>query len=248
MKLAVGNATAKLKASDDDFFIDFDNLMTFSATYTLEEWTMRFSLSKTDLGDYELTSLDDVINTLDSVPTTLWPQAADLSNSFNAKNHTIEYAALGLTYDSENWLIQSEMGVSESGWLIASSNLNAYISAGYRLDTAILFAGISVSENRHDVTEITAPQFSPGTVPQLSVPIKQLAIAAKPFVERLVVHQHSINIGTKWQMSDNMVLKAQIDHFDIQPAGSGLWGLSSPADIAKGHKVNVFTLSASMVF
>ena len=248
LKLAAGNTTAKLTASGDDFFIDFDNLMTFSATYALDAWTMRFSVSRTELGDYKQASLDEFINLLDSVPPIIWPQAAALSASFNTEKHTVEYAALGLTYDNDNWLIQSEVGLSESGWAAISSNLNAYLSVGYRLDSTTIFTGISISENRHELTDVTPPQFPPGTPIQISLPVQQLAFAAKDAADRLVVHQHSINIGAKWQISDNWALKAQIDHFDIKPTGGGLWSISNAEDVGKRHKVNVFTLSASVVF
>ena len=62
------------------------------------------------------------------------------------------------------------------------------------------------------------------------------------------VHQHSINIGVKWQLSERLVLKAQLDRFDIKPVGAGLWSLSNPADVDEGHKVHMLSLNASMVF
>jgi hypothetical protein len=248
LKLAAGNTTAKLKASGQDFLIDFDHLMTFSATYVLDAWTMRFSVSQADVGDYKFEALNEFIDLLNSVPAPVWPQAASLSASFDTKNHSIEYAALGLTYDSDNWLIQSEIGISESPWLVASSNINGYVSVGYRLDKVTLFSSVSISENRHKITTVTAPQFLPGTPIQVTFPLQQLALASKEAVDRLVVHQHSINVGVKWQASENLIVKAQIDHFDIQPFGGGLWGISDPENVEKEHRINVFTVSANMVF
>ena len=110
------------------------------------------------------------------------------------------------------------------------------------------FAGISISENRHKPTDVTPAQFPPGTPRQISLPVQQLAFAAKDAADRLVVHQHSINIGAKWPISDNWALKAQIDHFDIKPTGGGLWSINNAVDVGKRHKVNVFTFSASVVF
>lgn len=85
LKLAYGGSTAKIKAYNDDFFIDFDNLTTLSATYSLDAWTMRFSLSRSGFGDYKLTALDEFISSLDSVPQSIWPQAQTISNKFNTE-------------------------------------------------------------------------------------------------------------------------------------------------------------------
>jgi hypothetical protein len=248
LKLATGSTTAKFKSGGSDFFIDFDDLITFSATYALNAWTMRLSVSKANLGSYRLESLDEFINFLNSVPNAIWPQAASLAQSFDTKNHQIEYAAFGVIYDEDNWLIQSEVSISESGWTVAPSNISAYISAGYRLNNVTLYTGISVAQNRHNATTVADPQFPPGTPPQNSVPIQQLALASQYVIDRTLVHQYSINVGAKWHISDNMVLKAQIDHFDIQPNGGGLWAIDDPADVQKGHRINLFSISTSVVF
>lgn len=248
LKLAWGSSTAKLKSSNKDFFIDFDNLATFSATYSLDAWTMRFSLSKTDLGDYKLATLDEFLGFLDAVPQSIWPQAKALSNKFNTKGHSIEYAAFGLTYDNENWFIQSEIGISESDWLVAPSVLNTYISIGYRIDNAIFYTSFSTAKNRHDVISVTDPLFPSGTPEQISQPLQQLALATQAAVKIPIVHQHSINVGVKWQLSERLALKAQFDRFDIQPVGAGLWGLSNAKDVDEGHIVHMLSLNASMVF
>ncbi|MGB0948216.1 MAG: hypothetical protein ACPGUG_15465 [Pseudoalteromonas marina] len=248
LKLAYGGSTAKIHAYNDDFFIDFDNLTTLSATYSLDAWTMRFSLSRSAFGDYKLTALDEFIYSLDSVPQSIWPQAQTISNKFNTKGNSIKYAAFGLTYDYDNWLIQSEMGISESDWIIAPSVLNSYISAGYRVNNAIFYTSFSAAKNRHNVIKVIDPVFSPGTPEQISKPIRQLALAAQASIKIPYVHQHSINVGVKWQLSERLALKAQLDRFDIKPVGAGLWSLSNPADVDKGHKVHVLSLNASMVF
>ena len=232
----------------DHAFKSFDNLTTLSATYSLDAWTMRFSLSRSAFGDYKLTALDEFISSLDSVPQIIWPQAQTISNKFNTEGNSIRYAAFGLTYDYDNWLIQSEMGISESDWIIAPSVLNSYISAGYRVNNAIFYTSFSAAKNRHNVIKVIDPVFSPGTPEQISKPIQQLALAAQASIKIPYVHQHSINVGVKWQLSERLALKAQLDRFDIKPVGAGLWSLSNPADVDKGHKVHVLSLNASMVF
>ncbi|TMO74835.1 hypothetical protein CWC17_07705 [Pseudoalteromonas sp. S3785] len=248
LKLAYGSSTAKLQAYNDDFFIDFDNLTTLSATYTQDAWTMRFSLSRSDFGNYKQSSLREFIAALDSVPQSIWPQAQSISNKFNTKGNSIEYAAFGATYDNNNWLIQSELGVSESDWIVAPSVISGYISAGYRVDDAIFYAGFSAAKNRHDVVKVNNPVFLPGTPDQVSVPIQQLAVATQAAAGITNVHQYSINVGVKWHFSDRLVFKAQLDRFDIKPQGAGLWSLSDPSDANKGNKVHILSLNASMVF
>lgn len=248
LKLAAGQTTTKLTSAGDKFHIDFDNLITFSASYSLEAWTLRFSASRTDIGGYKLDSMAQLIAAFRAVPASLWPQAQSLAQSYDTEGKTVSYAAFGVSYDYDNWLIQSEVGISESQWLVSPSNLNAYVSVGYRFGDVTVYSGVSISENRNDVTNIPVPQFPPGIPEQITLPIQQLAVIAQDAVELPVVHQHSINIGAKWHFSDTVVIKAQIDHFDIQPYGGGLWSRSKPEDVKIGHRVNVFSLSTSLVF
>jgi hypothetical protein len=248
VKLAAGQTTTKLKSDNNDFFIQFDNLLSLSANYAVNEWILRFSVSRGDIASYNLDTLKQFAQALKSVPNFIWPQAVNLAEGLEGQGHKISYAAFGLTYDSDNWLIQSEVGISETKWLVAPSNINAYLSAGYRIDDVTLYSGISLSKNRHDVTDIIEPQFPSGTPEQISLPIQQLAAITKSVVERPVVNQHSFNIGVKWHYSDSLVIKAQIDHFVIEPLGGGLWGINDPADVDKGHQINVFSLSSSVVF
>lgn len=248
LKLAYGTSTAKLKAYNNDFFIDFDNLTTFSANYMLDEWTMRFSLSHSNLGDYKSSNLHAFIDALDAVPQSIWPQAQRISAKFNTQGNTLEYAAFGLTYDNDNWLVQSELGVSESDWIVAPSVLSAYVSAGYRVNNAIFYTGFSAAKNRDDVVKITDPIIPPGIPDQTSAPIQQLAAITESAVKITNVHQHVINIGVKWQLSERIALKAQLDRFDIKPEGAGLWSLADPNDATKSNKVHIISLNASMVF
>ncbi|XQF90213.1 hypothetical protein ACOBV8_17705 [Pseudoalteromonas espejiana] len=171
-----------------------------------------------------------------------------MSAKFNTRGNSLEYAAFGLTYDHNNWLIQSELGVSESDWIVAPSVISGYISAGYRVDDAIFYTGFSAAKNRHDVVKVNTPVFLPGTPDEISVPIQQLAAATQAAAGITNVHQHSINVGVKWHFSDRLVFKAQLDRFDIKAQGAGLWSLSDPSDANKSNKVHILSLNASMVF
>lgn len=248
LKFAAGETTTTSKSGDDVFFIDFDNLITLSASYVINDWTLRFSASKTDLGSFELEALSNFIDILGAVPNQLWSQAQSFSTGLNTAGHKITYSALGLTYDSDNWLIQSEVSISDSQWLVAPPNLNAYISIGYRFDELTLYSSLSVSENRNELIQAVQPEFAVGTPAEIYVPVQQLVSATQGVIDRVNVHQHSVNFGVKWYFSEKMVIKAQVDHFKIQPFGSGLWDIKDPLDVGMSHNINVFTLSSSVVF
>lgn len=248
VKLAVGETTAKLQSDSDIFFIDFNNLITLSSTYSINEWTIRFSASQTSLGSYEFGELSDFIDILNTIPPQLWPQANEFAADLDTQNKKVTYYAFGLTYDSENWLIQSELGVSNSQWLVAPPNLSAYISVGYRFDEFTLYSSLSVAENHDERKIVTQPDFPAGMPVGITGPIQQIVNITQNAIDRPRVHQHSVNIGVKWYFSEKIVIKAQIDHFAIQTFGGGLWNISTPQDVAKSHDINVFTLSSSVVF
>lgn len=248
VKLALGKTTTKSKTDGEDFFLYLDNIVTLSTTYTQNEWTFRLSTSTSDTEGYKSDGLDQALSYFNTIPANIWPQASEVVRLLNTDGHQIRFTAAGLTFDNDDWMIQSEIGVSDSEWAIAPTNLNGYLSVGRRFNQVTYHASISVAENRGNIPKIQAPTFAEGTPIEVSAPIIQLANFTQGLLLRPSVHQYSYSVGAKWYFSEQIVFKAQFDHFDIQAYGGGLWGFENYNDLSKKQHINALSLSSSVVF
>ncbi|MBJ7540022.1 hypothetical protein [Marinomonas transparens] len=247
IKLAVGETTPTLMASDEELSVTFDDLYTLSAVYLKDEWTFRAATSRSKISDFKSPPFNTLIDGLNSVPSNVWSQAAEFSHGFESQHHTINYSALGLTYDNFDWLIQTEIGTTTSDWMVAPSNISGYLSIGYRVNEVTYFGGMSVAKNKKDTTDVVTPELA--YLPeQQQAAIRQLINNTEYAINRSVVDQKSFNLGAKWYYSDKVVLKVQADHFIIQPRGGALWDIDTSTDIETEHNVNLVSLSVSVVF
>jgi len=248
IKLATGQTSPKLGAGDEEFSVTFKDLFTLSATFVKDEWTIRASTSIANISEFESAPFSYLVSGLNSIPASLWSQAAAFSHGLDSQYHDVTYTALGLIYDNYDWLIQAELGTVNTDWLLAPSNITGYISAGYRIEDMTYFAGVSIAENKKEAPQVNTPELLEYLPLEIRIATERLVAGTQYALQRAVVHQHSVNIGAKWYYSDKLVFKAQVDHFMIQPIGGGLWDIDSQADIESKHNINLFSLSASMVF
>jgi hypothetical protein len=247
LKLAAGQTSTKLRFGTEPFTINFSNILTLSAAYQIGDFTVRASHSLSDVKSYEATELEQLQQGLAMIPTELWPQAKYYADGIAAQPHEISYSAFGLAYDHDNWLLQTEVGRSQSSWLTAPSNYSAYVSLGYRQDDITYYSSLALVKNRRSL-DFLAPQLSEALPAEIRVPIQQIAAGTLATLQRNTSEQQSLSIGAKWHYSEKLVFKAQADHFNIDPYGGGLWDVEAPLDIESAHQINVFSVSASLVF
>ena len=248
VKLAAAQTEPKLGALNQDFSIKFNNILTLSTTYVKDAWTFRASTSKADIREFKSDQFSSLINALNAIPPSLWSQAADYAQGFDAKNKNINYSALGLAYDNFDWLFQAEIGTVNSDWLISPSNYTGYVSLGYRIGELTYFASLSVAKNKNAKPQVAPPELPSYLPEEIRLATLQLVEGTDIASKRAIVDQYSFNIGAKWYFSNNLVIKAQIDHFVLQPIGGGLWDMAAQTDVASKHQINLFSLSGSVVF
>jgi len=236
LKLAAGHTTTKLRFGTEPFTINFNDILTISAAYQVGDFTLRASDSFSDVKSFEADELQQLQQGLSMIPTELWPQAKYYADGIAAKPHEISYSAVGLAYDHANWIVQTEVGKSQSSWLTAPSNYSAYVSIGYRLNDITYYSSLALVKNRRSL-EFLAPQLPDALPAEIRVPIQQIAAGTELTLQRSTTEQQSVSIGAKWHYSEQLVFKAQADHFNIDPYGGGLWDIEAPEDIASSQQV-----------
>jgi len=249
VKLAVGETVPKLSVRDEELSITFNDLYILSAIYLKDEWTFRASTARSKISDFKSDAFYTLIDSLNSAAQTdIWPLAGRFAYGFEPEHHIMNYSAFGLTYDNTDWVIQAEFSSTKSDWMVVPSNINGYFSAGYRVNEMTYFGGFSVAKNIKNKREALEPKFSPHLPDEVKIPVQELIAVTDYAVKRAMVDQKSINLGAKWDYSNQLVFKMQADHFMIEPRGSALWNVNSSADLEAGHDINVISFSASMVF
>jgi hypothetical protein len=249
IKLGLGQTTAELIAGGEDLSITFDDLYTLSAVYLKNQWTFRVAASKSNFSNFKSTPFNYLIDGLNSLdPTNTWPQPAQLASEFEARNHTMNYSALGVVYDDMNWLIQAEIGSVESDWMVTPSNVNGYISVGYRINEVTYYSSFSVAKNTKDTPKMLSSEALPYLPEHYQLAAEELIRQTNYALSRTIVDQKSINLGANWHYSDTLVLKMQADHFMLESSGGNLWGLNSQINIDAEHDVNLISVNANWVF
>jgi hypothetical protein len=219
-----------------------------SAVYLKDEWTFRVATSKSTVLNFESVPFKTLIDGLNKVTSmNLWPQAEYFARGFE-QGHRIKYSALGLAYDNDNWLIQSEVGTTKSDWMIIPSNINGYLSVGYRVNEMTYFGGLAMAKNKKDRVDVLRPDSLAYLPEGFKLRATELIDATEYIIKRTTVEQKNLNIGAKWYYSDKVVFKVQADHFIIEPTGGGLWDINEVSDIDIEHNVNLISFSASLVF
>lgn len=248
LKLAGGSTQPKVNEGENTIDVKFDNLLSLSAVYSTYNWTLRASSSRADTNIVNATGLNQVIGGLHQIPAALWVQADELANGLNSAGHDIRYNALGIAYDSDPWLLQAEFGNVRSDWLVVPSSNAGYISVGRRFDDLTYYASVSVTRKKGQSPRVVAPELPDYLPIEVITQTQQLAAITDTIIKRSSVDQSSLSLGVKWHAASNLVVKAQLDRFNIRPEGGALWKIEQPADMVKSHQINLFSLSASVVF
>ena len=248
VKLAGGSATPKLGNGDEEFSVKFDDLYTLSAVYVNDNWTYRASSSSLNIAEFTSGTYNYLITSLLAIPGSLWAQASSLARGLDSQYHSATYHALGVTYENSNWTLQSEIAKANSRWLLIPSNTTGYLSLAYRLDNVSYYGGVSYVKNKDELPLITLPELPDYLPPETQQGLVQLAYGVETVIQRTTPHQYSFNLGMKWYASDDVVFKAQLDHFILQKEGGGLWDIDAKQQIESQHHINLFSLSASTVF
>ncbi len=173
-------------------------------------------------------------------PEVLFPLQPYLEEFYLVENSTVEQIACSIKYSSKGWILQSEIGRLQFEKAMGLALDSAYFSAGYRLGAFIPYGVIAWLKSSTD----NLPQLAPaGTSPTML----QYAInTLHKSLDSLEARQTTFSLGIRWDIYDNMAIKAQWNHHWIPEGGAYLWGnnFTSIDDM----EVNTFSLSLDFIF
>lgn len=155
-KLAYGRTDAQMSVTAESFGLKFDELIASKISYSQDNWKIRASLARVEIDEF-ISRLQELIEGIDNVPSIFWPEAEQIVSGLSHQNHHIHYVGLGYQYDSDNWLIQAELGSTISEWYLLPSYKNGYVSVGYNTGDFTYYSSLSDIRPRDDVRSIAPP-------------------------------------------------------------------------------------------
>jgi len=214
-----------------------------NVVYDSLHWKARLSFASAEVSSVR-NPADPLLNALKQMPSIIWPQAQSYFNELSGESKQINYLSAGISYDKNNWVIQSEVAWAFSKW-INGSMFTGYASAGRRFGPFTIYSAISGAKTLRDKTTVMPPKTT--VMPPL-LPLSQLNVlqeATQTAFNSVRVDQQTFSLGARWDIHPQVAIKAQWDHTWIGKHG-GLLLHNAPLD--KKTELDIFSLNLSFVF
>ncbi|ACA88377.1 hypothetical protein [Shewanella woodyi] len=247
-KLAYGRSHSVLSANANQFEIDLKNVVVFSSIFTQAPWLFRLAITDAEVDEVDFVT-QNLVEGLRALPPQLWPDAASISNVLDGPKKGIQYYALGLQYDSDRWVVQSEFSLTESDWGIVPPYYTGYLSVGYRFDNLTFYSVASYLNNVDDPISFKSPQVPTQLLPPEVVgQINGLYQGSQFAVNAVRGEQRTYSLGVRWDLYPNTSLKFQWDHTKVDMAGNVLWTKPNSMPQLQDENINLFSLNFSFIF
>ncbi|MBV7314086.1 hypothetical protein [Shewanella sp. NIFS-20-20] len=245
-KLAYGSNDFMLQGADQVVNLSLNGNLAFTASARSDALLLRFAVAQTSLsGNSELG--DQVIAGLNQIPAPFWPEASAIADEFVLDNRRVNYYALGAQYDWGQWLLQSELGYTQSSWAFFQSSWSGYVALAYRHQDLTWYGGISHISLTEDRIEVPPPSSLVKYLPEtIQTQIDDLYQGTSDALNSAIAEQTGYSLGVRWDFYPMMALKLQWDHFEIGDYGSSLWQRGRP--IVDAQQVNLVSLNWNLVF
>lgn len=244
-KLAYGSNNAELAGADQNIDIELDAISALTLSLSSQEWLWRLAFARSDTsGDSAQSNL--LISAIEAVPPTLWPQAGNIAADIRYENRISEYYAAGVKWDSGNWLMQSEIGYTDTNWELLQPYISGYISVGHRVQDFTLYGVFATVRHTEEVPQLEPPLALPFLPPQQQAQLQELYQAATYTFMSTRLEQQTTTLGVRWDFAEDLALKVQWDNIDIEPPGSALWIRRSP--LMQDDRVQLFSINLSFTF
>ncbi|MGI2258879.1 hypothetical protein [Shewanella sp. GXUN23E] len=244
-KLAYGTNKADLAGADQDITIKLNQVYALTLSMSSAEWLWRVAVAMADTTGMSEPS-SELIYALEQVPSQLWPEAAGLAGEIRFENRDAVYYAAGVQYDNGDWLVQSELGYTDTNWDMLMPYVSGYLSVGRRIEDFTFYAVYAGVHQTQDVPHVPPPQISPFLPEQAQLELQQLYQGVNYTFMASRLEQRSWSLGLRWDFAQDVALKVQWDNVSIMQPGSSLW----VRDNALSHddQVQLFSINLSFTF
>lgn len=207
--------------------------------YEQGDWQFRLGYAYSQTLDAEL---DQYFPSLLASPAlnAVWPGARSLLKEFSLTRQKVHFGSIGLSYDDGVWVAQTEAMYLGSNLKIYPDTASAYLSLGRRIGGVTPYILLSIAET--PVDHVAIPE-----LPQSQSALVGFRNQIDNVVNNNGIDQKSVSLGLRWDLYENIALKAQWSHFWLGQNGTQLW--IEPRDFGPTpREVNTWTLGFDFLF
>lgn len=194
-------------------------------------------------GDFEFLTTSGLLPALTSpLLQQLWPQSGDYAEDLSGDGKAATFYAVGAAYEDSVWQISGEVGYLDSNYSVLRDTLSGYLSVGRRFGSITPYAVLAAARPQEHRRSLEPPSdLALAYAPE----IQQLYDALDAFYARLGTDQTTLSLGARWDLRENLAVKAQWNHTTTK--AYDLW---SNDRIVSGSEesVDLFSLSLNWIF
>ncbi|MBD1555348.1 hypothetical protein HC752_00130 [Vibrio sp. S9_S30] len=223
-----------------------NSALSLSLVANWDLWRARASYAQLRVDSDLPSPIDNLKRNLDQIGSLGLGPISDEANSYSQKMNAlgviVRYGQVGVEYNDGTWHLLSELVRVKADKAMLPQGQGGYISLGRRFNEVTPFMSHSWFTPAVDKLEA---QYDWSILPYPN--IAQLQQGAIASINAALIDQSTWSFGARWDVTEQVSLKAQVDFVHIEDTGHGLWAtqLSQPKP---DTEVQVYSLSASFIF
>lgn len=223
-----------------------NSALSLSLVANWDVWRARASYAQLRVDSDLPPQIGDLKGGLDKVGNSGLGPISDEANLLNEKMSVtggmVRYGQIGIEYNDGTWHLLSELVKVKTDKDLLPEGQGGYISLGRRFNE---FTPYMIRSWFNPETDKLEAQYDWSILPDPQ--LVQLQQGAITSINATLINQSIWSLGTRWDISEQISLKAQIDWVHIEDTGHGLWA-TNLLEPKPETRVQVYSLSASFLF
>ncbi|WP_394220924.1 porin [Alteromonas gracilis] len=200
--------------SNDYSPIKFNNIRSLGIEFVAFDWSIALKHTLTEAKNDNADSALIVGAVAQLQP--LWSGATAFADSLSFSGASIHYTSLYANRHFGKWELSGEFSHIDSSSIALRHSYNGFVNLSYLFGAHTFYGLYSFADTDSYFLMQEQPDFP------LSANTAQLATLVEEAANSLAHRQHTFSVGWRWDLQENLALKAQIERTDIEARGSGL--------------------------
>ena len=242
IKVFAGQAESDIAFTTDKDSLKINELLGASIELSQLHWTVSLKHTQTNIHN-NIAGLPAILQGLAQIPEQIWPNKNAFIDGFSLENKKAIYSSAGIRYDFENITLLAEFAHLSSDSNVVGNVNSGYVNGTYNVGKSQFFYSYAR-------THSSKYQFNEPTLMQRFLPmdIAPLLHAIEEASSAFASHQYTHSIGWRYDLKDNIALKAQLDHSKVHEGGSTLWIYDGLITASPAESFNSLFISMSFTF
>jgi len=169
----------------------------------------------------------------------VWPGAQSIVDELSIEGKPLHFSSLGFAYDDGTWPVQAEAAYIDSNFASSLPSIaTGYLSVGRRFGGVTVYSLFGVAESLNRRVQVAE-------VPAQAQVLTDLRNSIEQSLNNRGVDQMSASLGGRWDVYDNIALKAQWSHFWLGSNGTLFWLEPKPS---LPDQVNLWSFGVDFVY